>query len=378
VGKDLGSYLGQYIVSGSYYLDDVCGFKMGYSADHHSSITWDGDGAPLALHTTEFGTNYNNTLALRSGNVGIGVSNPSEPLVVGNDLGSFSGNRIVVGDNTAGAQTGLVAGEDNDNRGWFLWDINGSYLSMGTRIGGSNSSNTLVLRDGNVGVGGLTYEDHRLYVSSAEAAVPGATAYFHNYNTDGIALLADNNSSDATAVFVQYGSGDVLRCFTSIDGIWHTSFFVTNWGRAICNELELLGGSDLAEPFEMSGETVPAGALVVIDDENPGKLKLSGRAYDTRVAGIVSGAGGIKPGLTLSQKDVFEGGQNVAINGRVYCLADASQGAIIPGDLLTTSDTPGHAMKAADRDRAYGAVIGKAMSRLDEGTGLVLVLVNLQ
>ena len=66
------------------------------------------------------------------------------------------------------------------------------------------------------------------------------------------------------------------------------------------------------------------------------------------------------------------------MTGRVYCRADASAGAILPGDLLTTSDTPGHAMKATDHDRAQGAVIGKAMTGLKEGHGLVLVLVSLQ
>ena len=156
------------------------------------------------------------------------------------------------------------------------------------------------------------------------------------------------------------------------------AFAVTHAGRAICNELQLLGGADLAEPFAMSQGKVPAGALVVIDDKHAGKLKLSNGAYDTRVAGIVSGAGGVKPGLTLSQKSVLDEGQNVAINGRVYCLADAGYGAIRPGDMLTTSDTPGHAMRATDRERSYGAVIGKAMSGLDDGTGLVLVLVSLQ
>jgi hypothetical protein len=35
-------------------------------------------------------------------------------------------------------------------------------------------------------------------------------------------------------------------------------------------------------------------------------------------------------------------------------------------------------MKVTDRDRAGGAVIGKAMTGLDDGTGLVLVLVSLQ
>jgi hypothetical protein len=105
---------------------------------------------------------------------------------------------------------------------------------------------------------------------------------------------------------------------------------------------------------------------------------LSARAYDPRVAGIISGAGNINTGLTLSQHGILDGGQNVALSGRVYCLVTASNGAIRPGDMLTTSDVPGHAMKATDRGRAYGAVIGKAMTSLDSGEGLVLVLVNLQ
>ena len=54
--------------------------------------------------------------------------------------------------------------------------------------------------------------------------------------------------------------------------------------------------------------------------------------------------------------------------------------SIKPGDLLTTSEVPGHAMKATDRERWDGAIIGKAMSSLESGEGLVLVLVlvNLQ
>ena len=58
--------------------------------------------------------------------------------------------------------------------------------------------------------------------------------------------------------------------------------------------------------------------------------------------------------------------------------ADASAGPIKPGDLLTTSDIPGHAKKVTNQARAQGAVIGKAMSPLGEGDGMVLVLVTLQ
>jgi hypothetical protein len=142
--------------------------------------------------------------------------------------------------------------------------------------------------------------------------------------------------------------------------------------------LTITGGADVAEPFRMSEEEIPKGAVVVIDEKNPGRLKLSTRAYDKRVAGIVSGANGVNPGITLSQQGALEGGENVALSGRVYALADATGEPIRPGDMLTTSPTPGHVMKASDPSQAYGAVIGKAMSSLKEGKGLVLVLVSLQ
>jgi hypothetical protein len=119
--------------------------------------------------------------------------------------------------------------------------------------------------------------------------------------------------------------------------------------------------------------------LVSIDPASPGKLRLSAQAYDRRVAGVISGAGNLKPGMIMGQEGTLADGQYpVALMGRVYCWADASQGAIEPGDLLTTSNTPGHAMKAADAVKAQGAIIGKAMTGLKEGKGLVLALVNLQ
>lgn len=142
--------------------------------------------------------------------------------------------------------------------------------------------------------------------------------------------------------------------------------------------LRVTGGCDLAEPFQMSDMEISRGAVVVIDEDHPGQLKLSERAYDHRVAGIVSGANGVKAGITLHQEGLIEGGQNVALSGRVYVQADASERAIKPGDLLTTSDTPGHAMKVGDHSAAQGAILGKAMSGLSKGKGMVLVLVSLQ
>lgn len=147
---------------------------------------------------------------------------------------------------------------------------------------------------------------------------------------------------------------------------------------ATVRQLSIVGGADLAEPFRMSSEAVPKGAVVVIDEDNPGQLELSTEAYDRRVAGVVSGANGIRPGISLHQEGELDGGENVALSGRVYVRADAAFGAIKPGDMLTTSVTPGHAMKVNDHTKAQGAILGKAMTGLKEGKGMVLVLVTLQ
>jgi hypothetical protein len=116
--------------------------------------------------------------------------------------------------------------------------------------------------------------------------------------------------------------------------------------------------------------------VMAIDPENPGKLKMSDRPYDTKVAGITAGAKDLGSGVRLGN------GQfdcDVALAGRVYCNVDATEMSIEPGDLLTTSAMPGYAMKVADYDKAQGAILGKAMQRLDKGQrGQILVLVTLQ
>jgi hypothetical protein len=152
-------------------------------------------------------------------------------------------------------------------------------------------------------------------------------------------------------------------------------------GRITTQVLEITGGSDLSEQFDINATSLSLepGMIVCIDPANPGKLVPSSSAYDRTVAGVVSGAGGVKPGMLMGQAgSVADGKHPVALTGRVYCWADADHGVIRPGDLLTTSDTPGHAMKVADHVRAQGGIIGKAMTALERGKGLVLVLVSLQ
>jgi hypothetical protein len=141
--------------------------------------------------------------------------------------------------------------------------------------------------------------------------------------------------------------------------------------------LELGEGLDYAEGFDVSESTkIDAGTVLIIDSDNPGKLAISVKAYDSEVAGIVAGAKGIGSGVRLGAGG-FD--YDVALAGRVYCNVDATEEGIEPGDLLTTSATPGHAMKSTDYARAQGAILGKAMESLEKGQkGQILVLVTLQ
>jgi hypothetical protein len=148
-------------------------------------------------------------------------------------------------------------------------------------------------------------------------------------------------------------------------------------GRAQVGILEITG-ADLIEKFEASGTALEPGTVAVIDAEGSGHVRASIQPYDPRVAGVVSGAGGIPHGNQLGQGSRLDGDTPLAMTGRVYVKCSAENGAIRPGDRLTTGSLAGHAMRATDAGRSPGAVIGKALGSLDHGIGLVLVLVNLQ
>ena len=67
----------------------------------------------------------------------------------------------------------------------------------------------------------------------------------------------------------------------------------------------------------------------------------------------------------------------LALVGKVPVKVSAENGPIHIGDLLVASSTPGHAMRAGSNP-APGTVIGKALDNLESGTGVILLLINLQ
>jgi hypothetical protein len=263
-------------------------------------------------------------------------------------------------------------------QGAFVWADN----SSGSAFTSSANYQFLMRATGGVGIGTAQTPPGGLRVASGGLAVTGASSPSYPGST-GVFIEKVPNYGGAVYAYDYNANGPLSLALNSPGGnvgigtLTPQNTLDVN-GTTRTHSIIITGGADLAEPFKMGSQTVQKGSVVVIDAAHPGELKLSTSAYDTHVAGIVSGANGINPGIALQQEGMLEGGQNVALTGRVYVLADATHDPIQPGDLLTTSDTPGHAMKVSDHARAQGAILGKAMTTLTEGKGMVLVLVTLQ
>jgi hypothetical protein len=176
-----------------------------------------------------------------------------------------------------------------------------------------------------------------------------------------IVLIPDSFAGSGTAaVVVRSGSGDVEM----------------TGNLTVAGDIALSGG-DTAEYFDVADpEGTQPGAVMSI--KAGGVLEVCQRPYDKNVAGVVSGAGTYRPGLLLDRRESSHPRMPIALTGKVWCLADASAQPIEVGDLLTTSSTPGHAMAAVDHQAAFGAVLGKTLTPLASGTGLVLALVGLR
>ena len=286
---------------------------------------------------------------------------------------------------TSGTNYG-VRGENTSSEGFGVYGLNWA----GTGVHGISASTT---GRGVFGFAGTTSGvNYGVYAQSASSAGYGlyatnsaggvAARFTSRTRFDGNINVYDGGAAFPTISLIPSGGAQVVLNRNNVAVLTLDADYNGD-SRVITQELEITGGSDLAEPFDVAlhpevGAPVP-GMVVAIDPHHAGRLTVAATPYDPLVAGVVSGAGGVEPGLMMGQRgSVADGDTPVALVGRVYVLVDAAYGAVRPGDLLTTSATPGHAMRASDRERAEGAVLGKAMTGLESGRGLVLVLVGLQ
>ena len=302
-----------------------------------------------------------------TGNVGIGSTTPDATLMVGG-VGGVDGTRM------------LGFGEASTESAFFFESgfapFGGDNFVSFSENGGADLMTWKA--NGNVGIGTTTPEvlldvaGRGRIGGAGSAPTSGEGIEFLVTQGRGQVFAMDRDTGTPMPLSLQEPGGNV-----GIGTSNPTKRLDVN-GEAIVDVLTIRGGADLVEGFDSSDGELEPGTVVVIDPENAGALTTSREAYDFKVAGVVSGAGGVDAGLHLGQDGVLDGDTKVAMTGRVYVKCSAENGAIQPGDRLTTASIAGHAMKATDGPRSDGAVIGKAMSSLAGGTGLVLVLVNLQ
>jgi hypothetical protein len=256
-----------------------------------------------------------------SGNVGIGTVSPAGKLQISGDNGSL---RLTRGNGTYGLNIAqdmsvgqILFQTANSAQQWVTF--------MRTGEGDANPTVSLMPNGGNVGIGTTA--------PSARLEINGGLRF----------------------------TGDAAGAVQT-----------TAWTGVLC-------GGDYAELVDVSEKKAAyePGDVMVIDKKNPGHFAKSAGPYSRLVAGIYS----TKPGVVGRRSTDVEKAKDeipLAMVGIVPTKVSAENGPIEPGDLLVTSSLPGYAMKVTDFGRATGAMVGKALTALESGTGVIDVLVSLQ
>lgn len=338
------------------------------------------------------------------GNVGVGTVAPSTKLHVEGANDQAATVAIRRSDNNKFARLGVGASGvtlEFDSSSFFTISNNGT-LGIGGILNGA--ALLMVTASGNVGIG-TTSPAAKLDVQGGSIHAVGAESRlaFGTYSDPEVNVVRDlklgSNGLAVNGGILVNGGLSVFGGGVSIDGnvgialdqydvqrdgepssplVVHGDIRIKGSGnlRVFGGDV-LLEGADCAEDFDVAGDQPPDPGTVVVIDEG-GALRESEGAYDKKVAGVVSGAGEYRHGLVLDKRSSKEGRIPVALVGKVYCKVDAQYSPIEVGDLLTTSPTPGHAMKAWEPRKAFGSVIGKALRPLTKGQSTIPILIALQ
>jgi hypothetical protein len=259
----------------------------------------------------------------------------------------------------------------NDTADYFSF---GGYGGLGVDAPGIPNGRFVVLNNGNVGIGNPapSFALHLplvkvLRIEGGQGA--GDNGSYFSFGGNG--SLGVDAPGIPNGRFVVLDSGNVGIGTPTPGHLLHVAGDIGVDGDV------LLTGADCAEDFDIdNSESLEPGTVVVIGDN--GMLHAAVTPYDKKVAGVVSGAGQYRPALILDRRAAKQERTPIALIGKVFCKVDANYSSVEVGDLLTTSETPGYAMKATEPTRAFGAVLGKVLRPLTTGRGLIPILVTLQ
>jgi len=192
----------------------------------------------------------------------------------------------------------------------------------------------------------------------------------------GVWANAANGSNAVPLRVSQDGTGNDIAVFQATTGVNQAR--IDRTGKGFFNGGTQNSGADIAEAFEVEGSVAAyePGDVLVISTRTDRTVEKSDAAYSTRVVGVYA----TKPGVLLTERGIDETLEDtvpMGVVGVIPTKVSGENGPIRRGDLLVTSATPGHAMKADPEALRVGAVLGKALENFDgAGTGLIKVLVN--
>jgi hypothetical protein len=297
--------------------------------------------------------------------------------VCGQSLTTFAGiwgTNSGAGDGVAGEGKNGVHGASSSASDSGVWGNNNGH---GYGVSGSTNSTYQPGSGGTAGVWGNN-AGTGIGVKGTSAGGDGVVGYSSSTSHAGVSAVNDSGGSTAFGLWARGTPAGHFEGPVEMNG--HLNVSGDQWVQGTitaATDIVLSGGQDCAEEFDLATPSaIEPGTVMVFDGE--GGLKPSEYAYDTRVAGVVSGAGDYKPALILDKRSPSAKRIALGLVGKVFCKVDAGYGPVDVGDLLTTSPTVGHAMRASDPVAAFGAVLGKAMKPLPAGCGLVPVLIGLR
>jgi len=313
--------------------------------------------------TSGYGVAGDNTAATGSGagvygttasTAGAGVSGAasaagSNATAVGVDGTSAAGLGYGVRGTTTSTSGAGVSGQATSNTGGAYGVFGNSTSPNGTGVLATSNGTGIQVNGGSVGAAITASAGAGVTVSATTAGITVTTS-------------ATANATNAIAIF-QQGGTNKARIDTQGKGYF-------NGGTAV-------SGADFAESVVTArpAKEYEPGDVIVIDVKGERRFALSSSPNSKLVAGVYA----TKPGVLAGTGDVAGGATRadteipMAIVGIVPCKVCDENGAIEAGDLLVSSSTPGHAMKAPENPAA-GTVVGKALANLGKGSGKIEVL----
>ena len=344
----------------------------GQSKGAFGSLYYDGADGTLIVGDLQMGV---------PGNIVVGTTGTNQSIL----LNGQSANISLGGG--SGVGNGSINVKNRNDLDTIVLDGKDSTLTLSGYDGYSEGQDTVVLNGvsgditaGGVGASGTVKVTNNKGEETGKMEGNGRLDLGGNNTTGATGIISLKNSSGEEIIGLNAQSGNIILGGPGAGGditIKNSNDIETIKINGTTGDIEFLN-ADFAEDFDVCEEsidTVKPGAVMILDEN--GKLAPCHSAYDSKVVGIIAGAGSFKSGIVMD-KNGHKNRLPIAMMGKVYCLADAESSPIQVGDMLTTSQKTGHAMKVSDIGKAFGTVIGKALSGLSQGTGLIPVLVNLQ